>query len=206
MPKAPTARVTALAVAATALAGAGCGAEKSPDVATPSGSYSVELSDARFPADQHVSAPADLRLTVRNLSAETIPHLVVTLRTAGDGLPAGRGPFDVLEPRQESRPVWITSPGFPKELPGATSDAAAGRAADGSAQTGLVSTYSFDDLAPRRSRTLVWRVTPVRAGRYRVSYGLSASTSGAATLKAAGGGRLAGRFDVQVASTAPTAP
>ena len=79
-------------------------------------------------------------------------------------------------------------------------------APDGDASTGLVSTFSFDALPPARSRTFVWRVTPVRAGRYRVSYGLSAGTTGAQTLRADGGGRLSGRFTVDVASTEPTAP
>lgn len=195
--------------AASALGAAavgGCGSTPSVDIASSSSSFTATLSDARFPSEQHVSAPADLRLSVRNTGRAAIPQLVVTIRTDGEDLPSGRGSFDILEGRQETRPVWITTPGYPKSLDGRSSAGAFTRAPAGDADTGLVSTYRFGTVPPSATRTMAWRVTPVRAGRYRVRYSLSAGTGGTATLRGAGGRDLAGRFTVDIAPREPTAP
>jgi hypothetical protein len=166
----------ALLVAAAA---AGCGAAADG----PGPPARVSLPVASFPSRQQVAAPAELRIVVRNDGDRVLPGVAVSIDS-----------FSVADPgadlQNPLRPVWIV-------------DAAPG------ARTGVggpgagAETWALGRLAPQAARTFVWRVTPVRPGRYRVGYrvaaGLGTRDAAAAAEAAAGGQRpAAGSFTVTI--------
>ncbi len=199
---------TAAVLLTAALAPVGCGGEDqtSPDSREKSGSFQVELTRASFPARQRVAGTADLVLAVRNTGGETIPQLAVTLWT-GRADAAGSKPQGSFNVRVDERdrasttsPVWIPTPGYPKLLaPGKTlQDLGAAPSAGGVAAQ--IDTYVLGALPAGKSKTIVWRVTPIRAGSYTVRYAVAAGLRGEAKAVAAGGEPVGGAFRVRIGS------
>jgi hypothetical protein len=156
---------------------AGCGG--AGDGSAPAARVSVPV--ASFPSRQQVAAPAELRIAVRNDGDRDLPDVAVSI----DSFSAADPGTDLQNPR---RPVWIVdaAPGAPAEIGGPGSGA---------------ETWALGRLAPATTRTFVWRLTPVRPGRYRVGYRVAAGLAGrsAAVAAAASGGRpAAGSFTVAI--------
>ena len=173
-----------IALVATGLAA--CGAENTK-VGESSGEFKVLVTRASFPARQHVAGASDLVLAVRNASDKEIPQLVVTIWTGEGGVASSKAQGAFASPE---RPIWLPVTGYPKILP---SGATAG------ADAAPTDSYVFGALAAGRSRTVVWRVTPVHAGTYTVNYAVAAGTQGDAKAVTADGPAV-GRFRVRIDS------
>ncbi|WP_196188997.1 hypothetical protein [Conexibacter sp. W3-3-2] len=184
---------------------AGCGAQPSGDVDERAATYEVEVVRAAFPEQQRVSLTSDLVLTVRNRGDRDLPELAVTVWTGNAGVEAPKPEKPFSLPAADARAgdravaVWVPTPGFPKIRPaGAADDAALARRPDGGAEVAQTDTFAFGPLAAGATRTVVWRVTAVRAGRYRLNYAVAAGLAGRARAVDATGATPAGRLPVRI--------
>lgn len=173
---------------------AGCGGGTRQDAGEPDETFTVAVAHAVFPAKQSIARPATMALAVRNTSAGTIPNLAVTVDA-----------FDYVSNYAElaanKRPIWVveTGPGTtPKHL--VESQVVS---PPGGGQTAYVNTWALGSLAPGRTRTFAWRVTPVKAGVYTVHYIISAGLSGKARARLASGAIPHGHFTVAIAPRPP---
>jgi hypothetical protein len=179
--------IRALATGATALAvlfAAGCGGTRQ-DANEPSGTFPVRISAASFPARQHISKEAVMRVTVTNAGTKIVPEIAVTVfKTGAAGQKTRAAAFADTSPQpglaSTSRPIWIVDRG------------------PFGGDTAYSNTWALGSLAPRRSRTFVWRVSPTRAGFFRISYVVGAGLNGKARATAPGGGVPHGSFRVFV--------
>jgi hypothetical protein len=161
------------ALAALAAAGCGGGGERQ-DEDEPSGNWTVELVDASFPARQRLAEQTELRLRVRNADSRTLPNLAVTV----EGFDTRSEQPGLADP---SRPVWIIDDG-PR-----------------GGVTAYTNTWALGRVRAGETEEFVWRVTPVKPGRYEVRYRLAAGLDGKAKAVLAGGERAAGSFEVSIA-------
>lgn len=188
-------------VGATGLVACG-GTDPSPDIDEAAGTFPVDVR-ATFPDRQRVSSTADLVMRVRNDGDAPIPQLAVTVWTGDAGVEDAKpeDPFSVF-PTAGARAgdradrVWVSVPGFPKIVPEGA------RAADlpddgpaGGAQAAQTDTFAFGSLAPGATRTLVWRTTAVRAGRFAVNYAVAPGVAGSARTESAS---AVGRLPVRI--------
>jgi hypothetical protein len=152
---------------------AGCGGGERQDKNEPSGTFDVDVVNAGFPTAQHVARQSRLRIRVRNAGDKTIPNVAVTVKgfTRRDTQPGLADP---------NRPVWIVDRG------------------PVGGDTAYVGTWALGSLAPGRTRVFEWRVTPIRAGKYDVSYEIAAGLDGKAKARTKDGGRPVGNFKVSV--------
>jgi hypothetical protein len=172
---------TAFAAAAALASGAaGCGGGERRDAGASGGNYSVDIVRAQFPTRQHLADKPAFVMTVRNTGNRTIPNLAVTLH----GFSQRTNDPAQADPQQL---VWLID----EQPPGAV--------------TAIADTWTAGALAPGRSTTLRWHVTPVLAGTHEVAYSLAPDLAGAARLRVAGGGRPSGSLTVRVASKPPQA-
>jgi hypothetical protein len=160
------------ALGAVLASGCGGGGERQ-DKDEPSGNYAVEVVDASFPTEQRLAEQTQLRLRVRNADSKTIPNLAITV----DGFSRRSRQQGLADP---SRPVWIIDDG-PR---GGT--------------TAYTSTWALGRVRAGETKEFVWRVTPVKAGRFQVKYRVAAGLDGKAKAVLAGGRRPSGSFDVDV--------
>ena|SRR5215213_2459933 len=171
-----------LAAALAVLTSAGCG-EGQPDSRAASGSFELDVTRATFPANQSVAESSTLRLRVENLGARDVPQLAVTVRTDPPGPGAAPAAFgqatDDAGAASPDRPVWIVDRGP--------------RGGD----TAYTSTWAVGPLPRGAARSLEWRLTAVRPGRYTVRWRLAPALAGDAQLT--GDGRTAGAFRVTIA-------
>jgi hypothetical protein len=156
-----------------ALAFAGCGGGARQDANEPSGTFDVNVVRNSFPTAQHVARQSRLRIAVRNAGNKTIPNVAVTVKgfTRRDTQPGLADP---------NRPVWIVDRG------------------PVGGDTAYVGTWALGSLAPGRTRVFEWRVTPIRPGKYDVSYEIAAGLDGKAKARTKDGGRPVGNFKVSV--------
>lgn len=195
-------RRTSLAVAAlvAALVLAACGgSEPRQDEDEPEGEFSVEVSRADFPNKQRLAQTSDLILEVTNTGDETIPDLAVTITTDPDA----DGAFSVISEQEDvaisSRPVWILENGYPY----ADAEGSPGELSPAGAEAAQTNTFSFGPLEPGASRLMSWRVTPVVAGEYTVSYRVEAGLQGKAQAVTDDGSEPAGEFAVEITDVPP---
>jgi hypothetical protein len=173
-------RAAVLAAATLALAAGGCGGERQ-DADAPSGGFELDVSDASFPARQRIAQTSTLRLEVENTGERAVPELAVTVETApaGDDLAPvafGQRSRDTTL-SASARPIWILDEG-PR---GGTS--------------AYANTWTLGPLGPGRTRSVRWRLTAAKAGRYTVAWRLAPSLEGDVTLS---GGRTKGELDVTI--------
>lgn len=173
---------------------AGCGGGTRQDANEPEGTFPVEVVDASFPRDQRTADEAVLRVDVRNAGDQAIPDIALTLGKASGkgGVPAFAesvpGTDSGVQLASPSRPVWVLEQG---PLNG---------------DTAYVNTWSLGRLAPKKSRTFTFRLTPVRAGSYELTYRLAAGLNGKAKATLPGGAPATGSFSVRVSGApAPSA-
>ena len=174
-------RRLAAVLAATALAAAGCG-DARQDAGAPSGSFDLEVTRASFPGEQRISEAATLRLEVANRGDRAVPDLAVTVETASaaDGdAPVAFGQRDPdVALAAADRPIWVVDEG---------------PAGGDSAYT---NTWAVGPLGKGQSRTVEWRLTAVKAGRYTVAWRLAPALEGDVELT---GDRTRGEFEVTIA-------
>lgn len=161
-----------LAGCMAAVAGCGGGGDRQ-DADEPRGTWNVEVVEARFPASQHIAKQETMRIIVRNRSEKAVPNVAVTV----DSFTTRSKQAGLADP---NRPVWIVDDG-PR---GGT--------------TAYTSTWALGRIEPGREKTFEWKVTPVKAGDFRVNYRVAAGLDGKAQARTPDGDRPQGTFDVSV--------
>jgi hypothetical protein len=181
--------LAACAVALCALAVTGCGAARQ-DAHEASGTFAMQIVSASFPAKQSIARPTKLELRVRNSGSKAVPNVAVTL----DSL---EYTSNYTELADDKRPTWAIErgPGPVPHPPVPTQEVSQ----LGGAQTAYVNTWALGPLAPGKTQTFVWRLVPVKSGRYTVDYTLNAGLAGKAKAQLAAGGVAHGRFTVDIA-------
>lgn len=170
-------RVLAFISCCALLAGCGGGGERQ-DADEPSGTFELEVVEARFPSKLSIGERAKLAISVRNAGKETAPNVAVSI----EGLYRRSEQEGVADPW---RPVFIVDRG----------------PSDG--ETAYVGTWSLGPLPPGGTQEYTWELTPVRAGTHTLTYTAAAGLDGRARAHAAGGGPPTGTITTRV-SDAPT--
>jgi hypothetical protein len=176
-----------------ALLVAGCGGT-SQDAHEAKASFAVQIVRALFPAHQSIARQTGLVLQVRNRSLGTVPNVAVTIDSF-----AYTNTYPELA--SNKRPIWVVEEG-----PGATAKRPVQSQAvspPGGGQTAYVNTWALGPLAPRQTKTFLWRVVPVKAGTYTVHYTVAAGLAGNARARLLGGGASIGHFTVDIAPRPP---
>ena len=121
---------------------------------------------SKFPTEQRLAQTSDLILGVENTGDEPLPELAFTIETDdGDGRRLLRGPRSTTrQPPNPNRPVWILENKYPRDVGTRPPTGISGGLR---AQT---NTFGFGPLEPGDERTIVWRVTAVKAGTYTLHY------------------------------------
>jgi hypothetical protein len=179
--------------AALALSIAACGSESSSDSNEPSGTFQVKVTDASFPASQHLGETSLMQLGIRNTGKKTVPALAVSVSIAGEEGQASTLPFAIHDPQPElaqpDRPVWVLAAHYPKFV---------GSSAPGGAETSNQKTYDFGPLKPGKTANLVWKLSAVKGGHYDLLYAINAGLGNQVKTKTGGGVKPGGSFSVQI--------
>jgi hypothetical protein len=122
--------------------------------------------------------------------------------------PSGAGPFSVLSEQEglaiPSRPVWILEQGYPREEDTAPNTPPPGEITGGSgSEAAQTNTFSFGAMEPGDTKTVVFRVTPVRPGDYTVRYRVAAGLQGNAVAVNEDGSVPEGEFVVVISDEPP---
>lgn len=180
------ARGSALAVlaAVAAIGAAGCGGQRQ-DANEPSGQFRVAITKASFPLKQSISQGTTLRIEVRNADKRTLPDVAVTVETrprSGGGAPLAFGAADTGDSRlaDTAKPVWVLD----REPAGG--------------ESAYTNTWALGAMFPGETKTFTWKLLPVQAGDYTVSYRVSPGLNGKARV--ARGARTRGTFKVSISS------
>jgi hypothetical protein len=172
-------RAFVIPVIAAALLVTGCGGGgPRQDAGETAGNYKVQVVEARFPGKQALAKRSVMRITVKNVDTKTIPNVAVTVKS-----------FDVMkndptlaDPR---RPQFIVNKG------------------PSGGDTAYVGTSALGQLKPGQTKTFLWDVTAVTAGKYNLKYAVAAGLNGKARAVLAGGGAPRGEFKGIVSNKAP---
>jgi hypothetical protein len=163
-----------------ALAVAGCGAERQ-DADAPSGQFDLDVTAASFPAKQKIAEASTLKLEVENTGDRAVPDLAVTVET--DPGQDGQAPVAFGQSSDDptlaasARPVWVLDEG---PLGG---------------ESAYTNTWAVGPLGEGQSKTVEWKLTAAKAGRYTVNWRLAPALEGDVSL---GDGRTEGEFDVTI--------
>ena len=173
---------SAIALLVLAATVAGCGGGDRQDANEPSGSYKLEVADAKFPASQSIAESATMEVRVHNADTKAAPNVAVTVETdpakAGEGTIAFGQRVDDDRLSDPERPVWIVDEGP------VGGDSAA------------TNTWTLGRLGAGETKTFRWKVTAVEPGDYTVKYRVSPGLGGKATLASDTGAD--GSFDVTI--------
>lgn len=198
---------TALALIGTGAILSACGgSEPRQDADEPSGEFEVEVTTAKFPANQRLAERSDLELAVENIDDEQIPDLAVTIcldSCVADGSFSLRSEQSGLA--NPNRPVWILEEDYPKLLEPGVSTKELDDEPTAGAEAAQTNTFSFGALAPGDDVDAVWRVTPVQGGTYTVNYQIAAGLTGKAKAVTADGSPAEGSFVVTISTKPPKA-
>jgi ABC-type glycerol-3-phosphate transport system substrate-binding protein len=171
-------RRLAVAVAAV-LALAGCGGERQ-DANAPSGEFGLEVTDASFPAEQRIAEPSTLKLEVENTGDRSVPNVAVVVETEAE---KGKAPAAFAQDvgnatlADSGRPVWILDEG------------------PAGGESAYTNTWAVGPLGEGQSRTVEWKLTAIKPGRYTVAWRLAPSLEGDVELAE---GRTEGEFAVTI--------
>jgi hypothetical protein len=163
----------AVVVSGAVVALAACGGGSKQDAGDPTGDYKVDVVSASFPGKQRLGQENTLQIRVVNKDNREIPHLAVTV----DGFNQRHDDPTLADP---SRPIWIIN------NPPLDADSA------------LTNTWTLGPVAAGQSRTFSWKVTPVRAGTYSVSYRVAVGLYGKAKAVQPDGSVPSGSFIARV--------
>jgi hypothetical protein len=188
------AAVAAALTALLALSVAACGGSSS-DANEAEGNYRVKVTDASFPAEQHLGQTYLLDLGIRNTGDKTIPALTVNVSIKGKEGEGSTLPFGIRDPQPElaqpDRPVWVLAAHYPKF---------AGSTANGGAETSNPKTFDFGPLKKGASADLVWKLSAVKPGTYTLAYAVEAGLTGATKAETSGGAAPGGSFTAKISS------
>ena len=192
-------RVAGFAALAASLLLVACGGgEERQDVDEVERTYPMEIVTSEFPTRQRLAERTQLRIGVRNDGDRAIPDVAVTISLAG---PEGRNslePFSIRVPDPNlavpDRPVWILESGFPQ---------LAGAGGSAGATTANQTTFAFGELPPGETLAVVWEVTPVKAGDWRLTYQVDAGLFGKAKAETPDGSVPTGSFAVRISDEPP---
>ena len=167
-------RAMATSLAAIGLVATGCGGGERQDAGEKAATYTVDVTQASFPAEQRIARQQQMRIAVKNTGDRALPDVAVTVDSftrrseqAGQADPA--------------RPVWIIDEG------------------PAGGETAYVNTWALAGLEPGQTKTFRWKVTPIEAGRYKLRYTVAAGLTGNAKARdAQGGSSVAGTFAVRI--------
>src|SRR4051794_8160563 len=170
-----------LALALLGVVAVGCGGGPRQDADEPSGTFKVEVVRASFPARQHIAQPVVLRVRVRNADTRTLDNVAVTVQTdapvGATQAAFGQRLAPSADVSDSQRPVWILDRG------------------PTGAETADSGTWDAGRLKAGQARTLVWRLTAVKAGTYTLTYRVFPGLAGRAK---ASRGRTSGTLRVRV--------
>jgi hypothetical protein len=171
----------------------GCGGARQ-DANEPKGTFGVQITKASFPAQQSVARQTRMVLQVRNSGTQTVPNVAVSIDSF-----AYTSDYPTLA--SNKRPIWVveTGPGAIPQRP-VQSEAIS---PPGGGQTAYLNTWALGPLAPGHTSTFIWRVVPVKAGRYTVHYTVAAGLSGRARAQLAHGGPAVGHLTAEIAPRPP---
>jgi len=194
-------RLLAIAIGFAALAVAamlgGCGSSSSADD-EPTGTFHVKVTEASFPTAQKLGQTSLLKLAVRNTGKRPVPALTVSFTIAGKEGVDSSLPFGVRDPQpdlaQPERPVWVLAQTYPRLH---------GSSKPGGASTSSPKTFSFGELKPGKTTTVVWKLSAVRSGKYTLLYSVDAGLSGQAKAKTDNGVRPGGSFATEISERLP---
>lgn len=177
---------------------AACGGESSPDSGERAGTYRVEVTGAEFPARQRLGQTSLMRIGVRNSGEKTIPALAMTLTIAGKEGETSSLPFGIHDPQpglaQPDRPVWVLAASYPKR---------AGDPAPGGTETSSPKVFDFGPLKPDETVQAVWKLSAVKAGRFKLLYTVDAGLGGKAKAETANGVEPGGSIAVEISPRPP---
>jgi hypothetical protein len=179
--------------AGVALLAAGCGSTQR-DAQETKGTFAVRIVKAGFPAHQVISRQTALLLRVRNTGTQTMPNVAVTIDSFAYA-------SNYPELASNKRPIWVVEEG-PGAIPKRPVESET-VSPPGGGQTVYVNTWALGPLAPGHTSTFLWRVVPVKAGRYTVHYTVAAGLDGKARAQLAGGGHPTGHLTVDIAPKPP---
>ena len=181
-----------IALAAAAVLAA-CGGGSSEASNEPSGKFDVKVTEAEFPALQHLGQTSLLQLGVRNTGDRTVPGLTVSFTIKGQQGEDSSLPFGVSDPSPEiaqpDRPVWVLAATYPRLL---------GSSDPGGASTSNPKTFAFGPLKPGKTVKAVWNLSAVRAGKYVLEYDINAGLGGEAKAETEGGVAPGGSFTAEI--------
>lgn len=187
----------AIALALTVFLAA-CGGESSSDSNEAAGSYRVDVVEANFPAKQRLGETTLLRLGVHNTGHKALPALTVSISVGGKEGRTSALPFGYRDPAsgiaQPDRPVWALASGYPKTN---------GSSEPGGAETAEPKTFDFGPLKPGATTEAVWKLSAVKAGKYRLFYEVGAGLTDETKAEAANGAEAGGSFAVQISDVPP---
>ena len=177
----------------------GCGgSEERQDENEQTGELPVDIETASFPTRQRLAETTFLRLAVENTGEKAIDNLAITISIAGKAGEASLQPFSVRDDQPglsiPDRPVWILEEGYPR---------LAGESVRAGVQTANEKTFDFGELKPGRTTEAVWKVTPVRAGTYTLTYRVDAGLHGRAVAVTPDGSPPVGSFVVEITDVPP---
>lgn len=150
-----------------------CGGGDRQDKGEPKGTWKVDVISASFPGRQTLAQTSELRITVKNLEQKALPNLAVTV----DGFEQRSEDPDLSDP---DRPRWVV------EQPPDNST------------TAFTNTWAVGSLQGGATKTLVWKVTSVRAGTYTLRYRVAAGLNGKAKATLVDGDPASGSFIARV--------
>ena len=162
-----------LATSVVAFAVAGCGGGERQDAKEPSGTFPMNVVNAKFPKSQSLAKPESMTISVKNTGTQEVPNLAVTV----DSFSTRSQQQGLADPE---RPVWIVDAG----PVGGT--------------TAYTNTWALGKLAPGKTRTFTWHVTAIQPGTHTVKYRVAAGLNGKAKATLADNRAPAGSFTVDV--------
>jgi hypothetical protein len=176
----------------TAAAIGACGGGERQDEDEPEGNYRVDVTRASFPAEQSLAKVSELRITVRNVDSKSVPNVAVTV----NGFDVRLDDPSLADP---TRPQFVLN-AQPKNIGGFPEAKEAGPEGG---ETAYVNTWALGELKPNESKTFVWKVTAVRAGRYRIAFEVGGGLNGKAKAVDQAGKQPKGTFTGEVSKDAP---
>jgi hypothetical protein len=170
----------------------GCGGGARQDADEPEGNFDVAVVSATFPKHQKLAQTSQLVITVENTGKEAVPNLAVTV----DGLS-----YRATQPNlaNSERPQFAVT-GIPRQIGGFPE---AKDATPLGCDTAYVNTWACGPLKPGKQTKLVWQVTAVKAGRYKITWRVAGGLNGKAKAVTTGGGTPTGSFAGTVSRAAP---
>ncbi len=175
---------------------AACGGGESS--ADESGTYSVKVTKAEFPARQRVGETTTMRLGVRNTGKKAVPALTVTISVGGKEGRDSSLPFGYRDPSpgiaQPDRPIWALAARYPR-VDGSTEPAGA--------ETASLKTFDFGPLKAGATTEAVWKLSAVKTGSYKLFYEIGAGLTGGAKAETDNGAEAGGSFAVHITEVPP---